>query len=83
MIVETLNVRGVGGDTNKLSLKRFLETIKHDVLFIQETMVCEAKARYYLLNYFVIGIFVGCILMVSLVDYQLPGIHKKLNFLLF
>jgi exonuclease III len=45
MIVATLNVRGVGGTSKFLSLKRFLESAKPDVLLIQETMVCEAKAR--------------------------------------
>jgi hypothetical protein len=45
MIVATLNVRGVGGTSNFLSLKRFLESAKPDVLLIQETMVCKAKGR--------------------------------------
>jgi exonuclease III len=39
MIVATLNVRGVGGSAKNLSLKRFLEKVKPDVFFIQETMV--------------------------------------------
>jgi hypothetical protein len=45
MIVASLNVRGVGGSLNSLTLKRFLEKTNSDVLFVQETMVCEAKAR--------------------------------------
>jgi endonuclease/exonuclease/phosphatase family metal-dependent hydrolase len=45
MIVATLNVRGVGGTSKFVALKRFLEAIKPDVMFIQETMVCESKAR--------------------------------------
>jgi exonuclease III len=45
MILATLNVRGVGGPTKKLSLKRFIETVKPDVRFLQETMVSEVKAR--------------------------------------
>jgi exonuclease III len=68
MIVATLNVRGVGGPVKSLTLKRFLETTKPDVLFIQETMVCEAKARDFLSNYSLIGIYVGWTLLVSLED---------------
>jgi len=45
MIVATLNVIGVGGSLKFLALKRFLESVKPDVLLIQETMDCEAKAR--------------------------------------
>jgi exonuclease III len=45
MIVSTLNVRGVGGTSKFLALKRFLDSEKPDVLLIQETMVCEEKAR--------------------------------------
>jgi hypothetical protein len=45
MIVATLNVRGVGGISKFLALKRFLELTKPDVLLVQETMVCVAKAR--------------------------------------
>jgi hypothetical protein len=45
MIVETFNVRGVGGSLKLLTLKRFLEKNNPDVLFIQETMVGVAKAR--------------------------------------
>jgi hypothetical protein len=36
MIVETLNVRGVGGFAKYLSLKRFIEKVKPDVIFIQK-----------------------------------------------
>jgi exonuclease III len=45
MIVETLNVRGVGGSLKSLALNRFLEKNKPDILFIQETMVGAEKAR--------------------------------------
>jgi exonuclease III len=45
MIVVSLNVRGVGGAPNFLALKQFLELVKPDILFIQETMVSELKAR--------------------------------------
>jgi hypothetical protein len=44
MIVETLNVRGVRGTPEFLSLKSFLALVKPNVLLIQETMVSEAKA---------------------------------------
>jgi exonuclease III len=45
MIVASLNVRGVGGSLKSMSLSRFLEKNKPDVLFIQETMVGATKAR--------------------------------------
>jgi endonuclease/exonuclease/phosphatase family metal-dependent hydrolase len=45
MIVVTLNVRGVGGSSKYLALKRLLDLVKPDVLLIQETMVGVAKAR--------------------------------------
>jgi exonuclease III len=51
MILATLNVRGVGGPAKKLALKRFLDKVKPDVLFIQETMVSEVKARELFVNY--------------------------------
>jgi exonuclease III len=45
MIVVTLNVRGVGGSSKYLALKRLLELVKPDVMLIQETMVGVEKAR--------------------------------------
>jgi exonuclease III len=45
MIVITLNVRGVGGSSNYLALKRLLDLVKPDVFLIQETMVRVEKAR--------------------------------------
>jgi hypothetical protein len=45
MIVVTLNMRGVGGSSKYLALKRFLDLVKPDVLLIQETMVGVEKSR--------------------------------------
>jgi len=45
MIIVTMNVRGVGGNSKFLALKRFIESEKPDVLLIQETMVCVEKAK--------------------------------------
>jgi exonuclease III len=45
MIVVSLNVRGVGGAPKFLALKWFIALVKPDILFIQETMVSELKAR--------------------------------------
>jgi hypothetical protein len=45
MIVENLNVREVGGSLKSLNLNIFLDKIKLDLIFIQETMVGAAKAR--------------------------------------
>jgi hypothetical protein len=61
MIVATLNVRGVGGPTKILSLKRFVEIEKPHVLFIQETMVYEVKVRYLFVkllpNWYLCGVY--------------------------
>jgi hypothetical protein len=50
----------VGGTSKFLALKRFLELAKPDVLFIQETMVCEAKAREFFVkllpNWYLCGV---------------------------
>jgi hypothetical protein len=45
MIVATLNVRGVGGNSKYLALKRILYLVKCDVFLIHETMVGVEKAR--------------------------------------
>jgi exonuclease III len=45
MIIVTLNVKGVGGNSKFLALKRFLDSEKPDVLLIQETMVYLEKKK--------------------------------------
>jgi hypothetical protein len=45
MILATLNVRGLGGNSKYLALKRILDLVKRDVLLIHETMVGVEKAR--------------------------------------
>ena len=44
MIILSLNVKGVGGNTKSLALKHLFEYARLDVVCIQETMVCGAKA---------------------------------------
>jgi exonuclease III len=48
MILMTLNIRGVGGTPKLHSLRRILIVHKPDILFLQETLVNEEKARHFL-----------------------------------
>jgi exonuclease III len=48
MILLTLNIRGVGGPLKFPSMHRFLSSIKPDVIFLQETLVDEEKARKFM-----------------------------------
>lgn len=45
MIYLSLNIRGVGEAPKMISLRRLLEIVKPDIIFIQETMVSRVKAR--------------------------------------
>jgi hypothetical protein len=45
MILLTLNLRGVGGAPKLASLRRLLSRTLPDILFFQETLVEERKAR--------------------------------------
>ena len=49
MILLTLNVRGVGGTLKLASMCRLLNYIKPDIIFLQETLVDDEKARKNLL----------------------------------
>jgi exonuclease III len=48
MILLSLNIRGVGGTLKLPSLRRLLTNTKPDIIFFQETLVPEEKARKFL-----------------------------------
>jgi exonuclease III len=51
MILLSLNIRGVGGTLKYASLRRLLNRTNPDIIFLQETLVDEKKARLFM-NYF-------------------------------
>jgi endonuclease/exonuclease/phosphatase family metal-dependent hydrolase len=52
MILLSLNLRGVGGTLKVASMRRLLRKTKPDIIFLQETLVDEKKARLFMLNFF-------------------------------
>jgi exonuclease III len=52
MLILSLNIRGVGGASKLLSLKELLFSAKHDIVFLQETMVDHLRAKYFFLKVF-------------------------------
>jgi exonuclease III len=48
MIFMSLNLRGIGGSLKAASFRRALETTHPNIVFLQETMVHEQKARSYM-----------------------------------
>jgi exonuclease III len=50
MILLSLNIRGVGGPHKLPSLRRLLDINKPDIIFLQETLVDEEKARKFLFS---------------------------------
>jgi endonuclease/exonuclease/phosphatase family metal-dependent hydrolase len=48
MILLSLNIRGVGGTLKKASLRRLLDKTLPDIIFLQETLVDEQRARVFL-----------------------------------
>jgi exonuclease III len=48
MILLSLNVRGVGGSLKSASVRRLLTKVKPDIIFLQETLVVEEKARLFM-----------------------------------
>jgi exonuclease III len=48
MILLSLNIRGVGGSLKFPSLRRLLSNTKPDIIFFQETLVPEEKARKFM-----------------------------------
>jgi hypothetical protein len=51
MILLSLNIRGVGGTLKLASMCRFLHKVKPYVIFLQETIVEEEKARHFMLKF--------------------------------
>jgi endonuclease/exonuclease/phosphatase family metal-dependent hydrolase len=47
MILLSLNIRGVGGPLKVASMRRLLSKTSPDILFLQETLVSEEKARLF------------------------------------
>jgi hypothetical protein len=50
MILLSLNIRGVGGPLKAASLRRLLSKTLSDIIFLQETMVAEDKARHFMFS---------------------------------
>ena len=50
MIILSLNIRGVGGPLKATSLRRLLSKTLSDIIFLQETMVAEDKARHFMFS---------------------------------
>jgi exonuclease III len=48
MIVLSLNLRGTGGSLKTASFRHLLENTLSDVIFLQETLSTEQKARVFL-----------------------------------
>jgi hypothetical protein len=45
MLLLTLNIRGIGGTLKAASVRRLLDQTRPDIIFLQETLVHEQKAR--------------------------------------
>jgi hypothetical protein len=50
MILLSLNIRGVGGPLKTASLRRLLSKTLPDIIFLQETLVVEEKARHFMFS---------------------------------
>jgi exonuclease III len=48
MILLSLNIRGVGGTLKTASLRRLLDRTLPDIIFLQETLVDEKRARIFI-----------------------------------
>jgi hypothetical protein len=48
MILLSLNIRGVGGPLKFPSMRRLLSKTNLDIIFLQETLVVEDKARHFM-----------------------------------
>jgi exonuclease III len=45
MIMLSLNIRGVGGPLKLASMRRLLSTVSPHIIFLQETLTTDVKAR--------------------------------------
>ena len=52
MIFLSLNLRGVGGPLKNASMRCLLDKTHPDVILLQETLVDEKKARFFMLHFF-------------------------------
>jgi hypothetical protein len=48
MILLSINIRGVGGPLKLPSMRRLIDNTKPDLIFLQETLVDEEKARKFM-----------------------------------
>jgi hypothetical protein len=48
MILLSLNIRGVGGPLKFPSMRRLILNTKPSIIFLQETLVAEDKARIFM-----------------------------------
>jgi exonuclease III len=48
MILFSLNIRGIGGPLKAVALRRVLDRVHPDIIFLQETLVEDSKARAYI-----------------------------------
>jgi exonuclease III len=48
MILLSLNIKGVGGALKSASLRRLLNRTNPNIIFLQETLVDEKKARSFM-----------------------------------
>jgi hypothetical protein len=84
MILLSLNIRGVGGHLKVASFRRLLSHISPDIIFLQETLVDSKKARNFLINSFLTGIYVQLTLLAPLGVWQWLGIlTPMISFLIF
>jgi hypothetical protein len=51
MILLSLNIRGIGGSLKAVAFRRLLDRVRPDIIFLQETLVQEQKARGFLHNF--------------------------------
>jgi hypothetical protein len=48
MLLLSLNIRGIGGTLKEASVRRVLDQTRPDILFFQETLVSDVRARGFL-----------------------------------
>jgi exonuclease III len=48
MILFSLNIRGIGGSLKAVAFRRVLDDVRPDIIFLQETLVEDCKARAFL-----------------------------------
>jgi exonuclease III len=74
MILLSLNIRGVGGPLKFPSMRRLIDTTKPDLIFLQETLVDEEKARKFMFSLCPLGCTVQLVQLENREDYWWLGI---------